>query len=198
MAWLFLATGLIKRSYESDAPVSCESEPVPSVVEAANHKPPVNHRLEMYKELIFLLPIIVCSLASFYIAGKNPTIHTWCVNLSQHPVVAGFLGSLWGYFVGCGIVWATRILGTLGFGKEAMGLGDVHLLGAAGAVAGAGPVFVAFFIAPFFGLVWAALQMFFKKSRQIPYGPFLSLAVFTVMIFHDKIFSRLMFGLFFQ
>ncbi len=198
IAWLFLATGLIKRSYESDAPVSCESEPVPSVVEAANHKPPVNHRLEMYKELIFLLPIIVCSLASFYIAGKNPTIHTWCVNLSQHPVVAGFLGSLWGYFVGCGIVWATRILGTLGFGKEAMGLGDVHLLGAAGAVAGAGPVFVAFFIAPFFGLVWAALQMFFKKSRQIPYGPFLSLAVFTVMIFHDKIFSRLMFGLFFQ
>jgi leader peptidase (prepilin peptidase)/N-methyltransferase len=63
----------------------------------------------------------------------------------------------------------------------------VHLMGAAGAVIG--PIFVvfAFFIAPFFGLTWAVIQMFFRKTRQIPYGPFLSLAVFTVMILHDFI-----------
>jgi len=201
IAWLLLATSLIRRSYESDEPDNSESHPIPAVTEhhtpATTHESPINHRLEMSKETIFLLPIIACSLAAFYITRKNPTIHTWCLNLSQHPAIAGLLGSLWGYFVGCGIVWATRILGTLGFGKEAMGLGDVHLLGAAGAVVGWGPVVIAFFIAPFFGLTWAALQIFFKKSRQIPYGPFLSLAVFTVMIFHDKIFSRL-FGLFYQ
>jgi prepilin signal peptidase PulO-like enzyme (type II secretory pathway) len=54
-----------------------------------------------------------------------------------------------------------------------------------------GPVLVvvAFFIAPFFGLAWAGVQMFFKKTRQIPYGPFLSLGVFTVMILHDWVFS---------
>jgi len=63
-----------------------------------------------------------------------------------------------------------------------MGLGDVHLMGAAGAVTGAGMVVVAFFIAPFFGLGWALYQWIFKKSRQIPYGPFLSIAVFGVMI----------------
>jgi prepilin signal peptidase PulO-like enzyme (type II secretory pathway) len=58
-------------------------------------------------------------------------------------------------------------------------------MGAVGAVIG--PVFVvlAFFIAPFFGLAWAGYQTFFKKTRQIPYGPFLSLGVFAVMIFHD-------------
>jgi prepilin signal peptidase PulO-like enzyme (type II secretory pathway) len=33
--------------------------------------------------------------------------------------------------------------------------------------------------------------MFSKKIRQIPYGPFLSIAVLTVMIFHDWILSRL-------
>jgi len=201
ITWPLLATGLIKRSYESDEPNNSESEPISSTTEylpqATTHKSPINHRLEMSKEVIFLLPIIICSLAVFYIIRKNPTIHSCWLNVSQHPAIAGLLGSLWGYFVGCGIVWATRILGTLGFGKEAMGLGDVHLLGAAGAVVGWGPVVIAFFIAPFFGLAWASLQMFFKKSRQIPYGPFLSLAVFTVMIFHDKIFSRLI-GLFYQ
>jgi leader peptidase (prepilin peptidase)/N-methyltransferase len=84
-------------------------------------------------------------------------------------------------------VWATRILGTLAFGREAMGLGDVHLMGAAGAVIGALPVAVAFFIAPFFGLGWVSIQMLTKKIHQIPYGPFLSLGIFTVMIFQDRI-----------
>jgi len=48
-------------------------------------------------------------------------------------------------------------------------------------------VIMAFFIAPFFGLAWAGFQMFFKKIRQIPYGPFLSLGMFVVMILHDWI-----------
>ena len=114
---------------------------------------------------------------------------------TQHPVIAGFLGSLWGYFVGCAIVWGVRIFGTFAFGKEAMGLGDVHLMGAAGAVIGPLPVILAFFIAPFFGLTWAGFQMFFKKIRQIPYGPFLSLGIFVVMILHDLILNKI--GFFF-
>jgi len=63
-------------------------------------------------------------------------------------------------------------------------------MGAAGAVVGPIMVVFAFFIAPFFGLSWVFFQMFFKKIRQIPYGPFLSLAVLTVMIFHDWILNR--------
>ncbi|UCF00318.1 MAG: prepilin peptidase [Planctomycetota bacterium] len=199
ISWILLATGLIKRSYESEN-INHSSEQAfeaSSEPPSANHESQINHRLEMSKEIIFLLPIIICSLAAFYIARKNPTIHTWWLNLTQYPAIAGLLGSLWGYFIGCGIVWITRILGTLGFGKEAMGLGDVHLMGAVGAVVGPTPVVVAFFIAPFLGLGWAGLRMFVKKSRQIPYGPFLSLAVFTVMIFHDRIFNRLI-GLFYQ
>jgi leader peptidase (prepilin peptidase)/N-methyltransferase len=47
------------------------------------------------------------------------------------PAIRGFFGALMGYFAGCTVVWATRIVGTLGFGREAMGLGDVHLMGAA-------------------------------------------------------------------
>jgi leader peptidase (prepilin peptidase)/N-methyltransferase len=214
---------LIKRSYETEeagqepAPSAAEGtedineqkfNPVRSKSSEATATEPgwssngVNHRLEICKEIMFLLPIIICAAAAYAIVRKWPFSNfepqfsefpSWWVDFSQQPVIAGLLGSLWGYFVGCGVVWATRIFGTLAFGKEAMGLGDVHLMGAAGAVIGAGFVVVAFFIAPFFGLAWAGFQMFFKKTRKIPYGPFLSLGVFAVMILHDRIISYLIF-----
>ncbi|RKY23016.1 MAG: hypothetical protein DRP62_06750 [Planctomycetota bacterium] len=178
---ILLAIGLIKRSYETED----------------RNEEKINHRRETCKEIVFLLPIIICSLAAFWICRKSIPVHSCWVNFSQHPVIAGLLGSLWGYFVGCGIVWATRIFGTLAFGKEAMGLGDVHLMGAAGAVIGPVFVIVAFFIAPFFGLLWAGFQMFFKKIRKIPYGPFLSLGIFTVMILHDRIIDYLLSTIFY-
>jgi len=180
ISWMLLATGLIKRSYEDST-----NHPEKST------EPQLNHYLEIWKEIIFLLPIIICSVAAYWITRKTPPIQAWWLVFSQKPVIAGLLGSLWGYFVGCAVVWATRIFGTLAFGKEAMGLGDVHLMGAAGAVIGPAFVVVAFFIAPFFGLTWAGLRMFFKKTRQIPYGPFLSLGVFAVMILHDRILDYL-------
>lgn len=186
---VLLRTGLVKRSYES-----ADSGDSPDGPEESTDLQ-FNHRLEVFREIVFLLPIIVCSAAAFWIGRESSTIQSF--DFSQHAVIAGLLGSLWGYFVGCGAVWATRILGTLGFGREAMGLGDVHLMGAAGAVIGPVFVVVAFFIAPFFGLGWASFQMFFKKTRQIPYGPFLSLGVFTVMILHDWIFDYLI-GIFYR
>ena len=154
-------------------------------------EPQFNHRLEALSEVVFLAPIILCAVAAYKVLGPSGPAGRWWSGLVAYPAVAGLLGSVFGYFVGCATVWATRILGTLGFGKEAMGLGDVHLMGAAGAVVGPIMVVIAFFIAPFFGLGWALFQMFFKKIRQIPYGPFLSCAVLIVMIFHDWILNRI-------
>jgi len=178
ISWALLTTGVVKRSYETE-------DRKQKTEDRSEQK--FNHRLESCKEAVFLLPIIICSVAAFWIIRETVPMETRNGFPTQHPVIAGLLGSLWGYFVGCGIVWGIRIFGTLAFGKEAMGLGDVHLMGAAGAVIGPLFVVVAFFIAPFFGLAWAGFQMFFKKIRQIPYGPFLSLGIFTVMILHDRI-----------
>ena len=176
---VLLATGIVKRSYLSEMPETAGAE------NDTDEEEYFNHRLEMLREVVFLLPPIICACGALCIMKYVPGAKEWWIDLLQIPAISGFLGSLWGYFIGCGIVWATRILGTLAFGKEAMGLGDVHLMGAAGAVIGPWLVVMAFLIAPFFGLLWAGYQMFFKKTRQIPYGPFLSIAVFCVMIFHD-------------
>jgi leader peptidase (prepilin peptidase)/N-methyltransferase len=176
---ILLLTGLVKQSYEYEETENSNLQ------NDSDKDDNFNHRWEICKEIVFLLPIIICVVVSLLLTSKVDAIRIFWLDLTQHSFVSGLMGSLFGYFVGCAVVWATRILGTLGFGREAMGLGDVHLMGAAGAVVGPFFVIIAFFIAPFYGLIWAFFQMFFKKTRQIPYGPFLSLGVFTVMIMHD-------------
>ncbi len=157
ISWILLVSNLIKRSYESE-----DSEHPPQEPDKCPQRQ-LNHRLEACREIVFLLPILICAAGALWLTRENESIRAWWVSFSQHPVVAGLLGSLWGYFIGCGVVWATRILGTLAFGKEAMGLGDVHLMGAAGAVVGPVLVVVAFFIAPFSDWLGRASRCFLKK-----------------------------------
>jgi leader peptidase (prepilin peptidase)/N-methyltransferase len=198
---LLLATGILKRSYDfsriqkssenSEKPADSTSQSSSGQAISQQAEGEFNDRIEMFREVLFLLPIIVCALVASQLINQCPALHQWWLVFSQRPVVEGFMGSLAGYFVGCAVVWATRIFGTLAFGREAMGLGDVHLMGAAGTVIGPLFIVIAFFVAPFFGLVWAAAQMFSKKTRQIPYGPFLSIGIVVVMIFHDGIINYL-------
>ncbi len=92
-----------------------------------------------------------------------------------------------GWVVGGGIVWAVRILGTLGFGREAMGLGDVHLMAAVGAVLGWFLPLAAFFVAPFIGLSWTLAAAVVSRCgrgvrRELPYGPHLAVATVLVLL----------------
>ena len=49
-------------------------------------------------------------------------------------------------------------------------------------VLGAGPAVIAFFLAPFFGILIAVYMLFFSKHREMPYGPYLSMASGFVML----------------
>jgi len=198
VAWILLKAGVLPRSYAAEStedgstdetgPVSpAGAEPADQAEIACRY----NHRLESAKEILFLSPIVAGMVVAYWLLGKLVSLQTQIAFADAHPVLAGLLGSLWGYFVGCGVVWAVRIAGTVAFGKEAMGLGDVHLMGAAGAVVGPVLVTMAFFVAPFFGLAWAAVQMCSRKIRQIPYGPFLSLAVLVVIILQNRLLERI-------
>src|SRR5205823_2248190 len=102
---------------------------------------------------------------------RVPAIHQFWSGLNPQFHLTGFLGALLGAMVGGFVVWITRILGTLGFGRVAMGLGDVHLMLGVGAIIGGGAATVAFFIAPFFGLALAFYFLITRSRRELPYGP---------------------------
>jgi leader peptidase (prepilin peptidase)/N-methyltransferase len=137
-------------------------------------------RREMGKELLFLLPILLGGLIGGMLTlwiGPEMGVPRWLMAISA---------SVFGALVGGGLVWGVRILGTLAFGREAMGMGDVHLLVAVGAALGWIDPIKAFFIAPFTALAWVFLSrivtVFSRKAgRELPYGPHLAFATMLVI-----------------
>lgn len=148
-------------------------------------------RREVLKELLFLAPAIALAVVGYLLGqrlGGPWTIEPMTGRLladSPIPMWLSVLGGVaLGYLVGGGIVWAIRIFGTLGFGKEAMGLGDVHLLAAVGACLGWIDSVLAFFLAPFIALYIVLVQATWTGSgrRAMPYGPYLAVATVVVVL----------------
>lgn len=160
-----------------------QDEPANSPEQMIAHPHP---RREALKEALFLLlPIAGMVVGWVFVPawiGAGP------------PAVRVLGGVALGYLIGGGLVWLTRVLGTLAFGKEAMGLGDVHLLAAIGAVIGGVDAVFVFFIAPFIGLALAlgeALVTLMKKAapRVIPFGPSLAAATLIMLLGREWIMS---------
>jgi leader peptidase (prepilin peptidase)/N-methyltransferase len=131
---------------------------------------------EARREVLLETPFILVPLA-----GAALAFALIRVDALPGPLAALGMAGV-GMLVGGGAVWLTRILGTLGFGREAMGLGDVHLMAAAGAVIGWRDALLAYLIAPFVALGWIAVsgalaRMRGGATRELPYGPHLALAV---------------------
>ena len=91
--------------------------------------------------------------------------------------------SAWvGMAIGAGMVWLVRIVGSLALGQEAMGFGDVTLMGMIGAFLGWQPSLLIFFLAPFTGVLIAVSQWLLTGRKDIAYGPFLCLAALLVIV----------------
>ena len=91
-------------------------------------------RLEILKEMAFLLPPIVGAAGWYLLTSRVPGLKESWASFVKNDWASGLLGSLFGGLIGGFVVWITRILGTLGFGRVAMGLGDVDLMFAVGTV----------------------------------------------------------------
>ncbi len=107
------------------------------------------------------------------LVGGSPAGGNWLVHLhgAAQAVAAMVMAAALG--------WAVRISGTIAFGKEAFGTGDIYIMAAMGAVAGFWAVVFAFFLAALLALVGALVMVFRKSSRAIPFGPWLALGAFV-------------------
>jgi len=211
ISWMLLKFGVFRPSFvdADDRPQPAPPPPKPQPSRAAGkkskkHKKPqdrppavaftkahgVNPRKEILLEVLYLLPALALAAGAWLLVAHVPAAGQAWGRLQEGAFgehFGGFQAALFGYLVGGAWIWGIRIFGTLGFGKEAMGLGDVHILAAVGAVCGWVAPSIAFFLAPLFGLIWALHLLLSKRQRELPYGPWLALASVAVMIFYDGI-----------
>jgi len=100
----------------------------------------------------------------------------WVVSFglaAVHALAAAILAAAMG--------WTVRILGTLAFGKEAFGTGDIYIMAAIAAAGGFWLLFFAFFLAAILALVGVLATVFWKTHRAIPFGPWLSLGAMVAL-----------------
>lgn len=94
--------------------------------------------------------------------------------------------SLAGLAFGFGLLWLVRWLGSKAFGREAMGMGDVFLMGAVGALFGPVAVIVTLILSSVFGSVVGVGMVLLSRARlgkfvAIPYGPYICLGCLAWM-----------------
>lgn len=201
---------------ETSAPNGVAASPAPeaSTAPTKSEEPPQeqwlphpNPRGEMAKELMFLaIPILGAIIGYFIVPEKGPEGRVTDAYGFEHVIRSAsgwqnlpmglhvLAGVVFGALVGGAIAWFFRIAGTYVFGKEAMGMGDVHILAAIGAVVGAEQAFFIFFLAAVLGLIGsiatgAANNLLAGSGRfkMIPYGPYLALATLLTLFAHDPV-----------
>jgi len=96
--------------------------------------------------------------------------------------LAGFAASVIGMALGATAVYVAGALGRVLFRKEAMGLGDVKLMGMVGAFLGWPAAVLTFFVACIYGAVVALALLVRRRDTHIPFGPYLAAGALTMML----------------
>ena len=108
---------------------------------------------------------------------------------NELPHWHGVAVSLAGLIVGGGVIWAVRLVSQGILKQEAMGFGDVTLMAVIGSFLGWQPVLVVFFLAPIPAVVAGLISWFQRREREVPYGPYLSLATLLLLLFWKPLWS---------
>ena len=190
---LLLRAGVLKRSFTDELPMleieraaAGQDEPTPEEWDRLRKLT----RREMMREVAFLAPPIglglLCAISAVY--GPGEALWQW---LADTRGTSALLGSLLGGLVGGGVIWIVRVLGSLSFGREAMGLGDADLMFGVGCCLGAAPAGIALFPAAMIGLVFAIYQWAARSRHEMPFGPYLAIASVLLLFFWNRLYDFL-------
>lgn len=159
--------------------------------------------LDLIKYVI-LIPMLACA---FYVDLKEQIIPNR-LNLLMFEIglvfvfIYGFtniniaINLLLGMFAGGGIFLLITLIGGLIAGKEAMGMGDVKLMGALGLFFGLQNIVLISVLAFLIGAIGSIAIMIIKRKgtdTYIPFGPFIVIAsVITIFVPFSILFTILM------
>ena len=143
-------------------------------------------------EYLILTPLIISALVVDYRKQIIPNrltltifeigiIFTFISGLSDINV---FLDRILGMIAGGGIFLIITLIGGLIAGKEAMGFGDVKLMGALGITFGLSNTIMIAVVSFLLGAIISIILLATKKKKSdeyIPFGPFIVLAAFLIM-----------------
>ena len=143
-------------------------------------------------EYLILTPLIISALVIDYRKQIIPNrltltifeigiVFTFIYGLSDISV---FTDRLLGMIAGGGIFLIITLIGGLIAGKEAMGFGDVKLMGALGITFGLTNTIMIAVISFLLGAIISVVLLATKKKKSneyIPFGPFIVLATFLIM-----------------
>ena len=123
----------------------------------------------------------------FAISFKN--FHPEFLNINMYRPL---FWSLSGLAFGFGLLWLIRFFGSKAFKREAMGMGDVFLMGAIGALFGPVAVLVTLILSSVFGSVVGLSMVALSKTRlgsfaEIPFGPYICLGCLAWMFWGDEL-----------
>jgi leader peptidase (prepilin peptidase)/N-methyltransferase len=158
---------------------------------AAIHMQPLAHPLLVPVYWLVLAGLILGTFVDFehFIIPDSVTVGGMAAGLALSALVPAMHGqTVWwrglldagiGLAVGFGLLYAVGWIGTKAFKKEAMGFGDVKLMGAIGAFLGWKAVLFTIFASSLLGSAAGLLLIAFggvKLQGRIPFGPYISAA----------------------
>ncbi len=124
--------------------------------------------------------------AGLILSAAVPALHG--AESALHGLTMGAIGAAAGW----GLLWGIALFGRFLFKKEAMGFGDVKLMGAIGAFFGWRSVLAGVMISSLAGsLVGIALILAGRKKMQskIPFGPYLALAALVWLLWGPALWN---------
>jgi len=102
------------------------------------------------------------------------------------PLGKMLLRAALGAVVGGGSLWLVGVLGKLALRKEAMGMGDVKLMAAAGIWLGWEMVLFAIFLGALAGALVSLVLLLLgltRMGKRLPFGPFLSIGIWICFLY---------------
>jgi leader peptidase (prepilin peptidase)/N-methyltransferase len=125
-------------------------------------------------------------LFGIFFSACYPALHGY------DTAVEGAAHSLGSGLILFGVLYAVRTLGSLFYGREAMGFGDVKLAGALGAFLGWKLGLLSLFFGALAGSVIGIVLLVatgMKMRAEIPFGPYLSLGALGALLFGKTFLS---------